>query len=775
MRMHSRLRRLSWLIAASALVAGTMTLTGVGVASASTCQAWASGQPPTSQPPSFLNAVSVDSACDVWAVGSQNGHDGGPLIEHWTGGASWTAVPSPVPSGGTGGALNGVKMTSATDGWAVGDYHTGSTEQTLILHWNGVNWTPVSAPSPSTSAALNGVTAVAGNDVWAVGLSSGAAGQSQTLILHWDGSSWQQVASPDPGTFDGLTSVSALTGSDVWAVGSTSTGGAQSSDLALHWNGTAWSQVSTSTTLGTTLPNNRFNSVSAAAPNDVWAVGEYQASAGSVFRNVIEHWNGSTWNLIAVNFLPVSSTIFLNGVLAGGFNNAWAVGSMDDQPLLLHWNGAAWSTATAPTLGSNDLLAAIGASSNANLWTVGNFRDVTAFAAPVQLPPQNVQVAVSQLNHSLYESGAVNGTPGDNLGVEPATSPAVATNTSGQSEIAWTGSNGDLWVLDPSGNWTDTGKHVAVSSSPGIAALPNGGFEIVFTNADDGLLWQRDSDGTFRRVADGLGVAALTSPVIAADASGKFDIAFHANATDDLWIVVNNVGYNTALQVAGHSSPAIAALEIGGYELVFTNRADGLLWEQGPDGIPRMVSNGLRPEADTSPAVAADGNGGFEIALHGDTTDDLWTVTPDNTGHDMGQKVLAGTSPGIAALPGGGFQVAFQSSGQGAMELAPNGAGQDAGVTMAAGTSPGISAPATFANAVLVPNVLSMNETNAEAAITAAGLTVGTPSMDNRCLDVAGAVLGQDPAGGARAALGSTVKLTVSSGRDSSGKPCVFK
>ena len=40
------------------------------------------------------------------------------------------------------GSLHGVAATSSTNAWAVGDYSTPAGQpRTLILHWNGTNWT----------------------------------------------------------------------------------------------------------------------------------------------------------------------------------------------------------------------------------------------------------------------------------------------------------------------------------------------------------------------------------------------------------------------------------------------------------------------------------------------------------------------------------------------------------------------------------------------------------------------------------------------------------
>jgi hypothetical protein len=52
---------------------------------------------------------------------------------------SWTGVQPPNP-GTSFNELAGVAVLSSCNAWAVGDYFTGPTRQTLIEHWNGSSW-----------------------------------------------------------------------------------------------------------------------------------------------------------------------------------------------------------------------------------------------------------------------------------------------------------------------------------------------------------------------------------------------------------------------------------------------------------------------------------------------------------------------------------------------------------------------------------------------------------------------------------------------------------
>src|SRR5262249_35101155 len=70
------------------------------------------------------------------------------------------------------------------------------------------------------------------------------------------------------------------------------------------------------------------------------------------------------------------------------------------------------------------------------------------------------------------------------------------------------------------------------------------------------------------------------------------------------------------------------------------------------------------------------------------------------------------------------------------------------------------SAPAS----VTVPNVVNMTKANASAAITGAGLTVGTGRSASSASVPSGSVISQNPAGGSSALAGSAVSLVVSTG-----------
>lgn len=74
-----------------------------------------------------------------------------------------------------------------------------------------------------------------------------------------------------------------------------------------------------------------------------------------------------------------------------------------------------------------------------------------------------------------------------------------------------------------------------------------------------------------------------------------------------------------------------------------------------------------------------------------------------------------------------------------------------------------------------VPNVRGFSDSGARSAIAGAGLTVGSVTFDNTCVDVFGTVLSSNPVAGTTVPRGSAVSLRESSGVDASGRLCVIK
>jgi len=273
-----------------------------------------------------LSGIAAIAANNIWAVGENDSASmQETLIEHWNG-ATWKIVPSPnfAPSGNT---LASISVDTASDIWAVGTTTSTSTAsgyQPLIEHWNGTKWSLIS--SPAVSGRLSSVAAIAPNDAWAVGFYAGQNG-TQTLAEHWNGTQWGIVSSPSPSAINFLNSVVKISANNVWAVGDYTNSPAPSAEytpLIEHWNGTKWSVVS-AVLQGT---SDLLNGMTAISSNNIIVVGDYRTSIDpqGPYFTLIEHWNGTQWSVVT-SPSPGSVDSDLTAVArVPKSNHLWAVG-----------------------------------------------------------------------------------------------------------------------------------------------------------------------------------------------------------------------------------------------------------------------------------------------------------------------------------------------------------------------------------------------------------------------------------------------------------------
>ena len=238
-------------------------------------------------------------------------------------------------------------------------------------------WTVVPTVDPSAGTnVLNGVAVRSSSDAWAVGQFTAPDQDDDGLNMlteRWNGSRWSQVRAPAVLHQDeSLLAVSASSAGDAWAVGFTKTVGAAGRfPLAVQWNGSAWAIVPTPTLTGGS--KSTLNGVVAIGPADAWAVGRGRNGAA-----LAEHWNGSAWSIVA-SPSPASNDT-LAGVAARSATDIWAVGTRQDRSgaipidrtLTEHWNGTAWSVVASPNVGGNDNLLNGVAATAGDIWAVGS-------------------------------------------------------------------------------------------------------------------------------------------------------------------------------------------------------------------------------------------------------------------------------------------------------------------------------------------------------------------------------------------------------------------
>src|SRR5581483_7260354 len=123
---------------------------------------------------------------------------------------------------------------------------------------------------------------------------------------------------------------------------------------------------SVQTTANPNVHGNTMVAVAGSSATDVWAVGFSNSNNLNESRTLIEHWNGTAWRVVPSpnpGSTPAcqnsNSGNFLNAVAAVSPTDAWAVGfyftcSSLLKPLVVHWNGTAWTVVNSPALRTND-------------------------------------------------------------------------------------------------------------------------------------------------------------------------------------------------------------------------------------------------------------------------------------------------------------------------------------------------------------------------------------------------------------------------------------
>jgi hypothetical protein len=320
-------------------------------------------------------------------------------------------------------------------------------------------------PSPNANvgaSALNSVAAGSATDAWAVGWSCCAARNfgEGTLTEHWNGSAWSIVPSPDTRFNDEvLNSVAAISPGNAWAVGDVKQGGYRSgAPLILHWDGAAWQTVAPpSGTTGTLL------TVAATGPSDVWAAGDDNHGHPLVLR-----FNGVAWSRSAVP--QFGSSDHLRGVRAFAPNDVWIVG--DDSggnTLVIHWNGAAWTRVPSPSPDPNtNTLHAVGGVSSRDFWAVGqSARSKTSTGVPpgtrTLAMHWNGSAWTTVASPNIGDEDSLRGVVA-NGGAVTAVGAFQSTSTGAQRTLAerWGGSS---WAVRPTPNVGDA-DHMLRGVSP---------------------------------------------------------------------------------------------------------------------------------------------------------------------------------------------------------------------------------------------------------------------------------------------------------------------
>jgi hypothetical protein len=173
---------------------------------------------------------------------------------------------------------------------------------------------------------------------------------------------WQVFATIAPGNQEvQLNAVTAIATGDAWAVGVT---GKSTGDIVEHWNGASWQQVAVPARVLAQV--NVLNSVAATADNNVWAFD---------FEGDWLHFNGSTWTAGRIPAFPNGRHgLGMAAGLAVPQHGAWVFG-FDSTPAKLisyaaHFNGRAWRAMSLPGPTGQFGVADASAVSAKDIWAV---------------------------------------------------------------------------------------------------------------------------------------------------------------------------------------------------------------------------------------------------------------------------------------------------------------------------------------------------------------------------------------------------------------------
>lgn len=370
-----------------------------------------------------LGDVACPSSSDCWAVGRVGTYISRTLAEHWDG-ISWSVVPSPNSNPTENdNALDAITCLSAQDCWAVGLVENGSSERTLIEHWNGSSWSIVNSPQPSgtVDSLFFDVSCISASDCWAVGRFD-TGGHWQTLIEHWNGVSWSIVSSPNVASSwsNYLYGIACVSAQNCWAVGYFKSPDFITRTLVEHWDGISWSIVASPNNLG---DYNWLYSVDCSSVSDCWAVGYSDSGIDDTYQTLIEHWDGASWSIVSSPNVGTTAGNFLRAVTCISAQDCWAVGSAEnydvDDPLTEHWDGVSWSIVPSPSSGFRLPLLSVACASSKDCWAVGSVTqhwDGKSWSM-VATPPL-LNSVVSRKQHGSAGTFDVNLPLADSTGIE---------------------------------------------------------------------------------------------------------------------------------------------------------------------------------------------------------------------------------------------------------------------------------------------------------------------------------------------------------------------
>jgi hypothetical protein len=212
----------------------------------------------------------------------------------------------------------------------------------------------------SRSGTFSEIAAISQTNIWTVGGLWGKKGNTiyQPLIRHYAGRGWATVTIPGSPKFES-DQVSASAADDVWVLGLTPSSVAHS--VAYRYDGSHWHKIPVPA-------ETDLEGAVALGPNNVWALGSSATvfAPGSNDSATIFHWNGTKWR----GYSLAHGTLVPESISASAGNNVWIAGAVRagkaERAVAYRWNGTGWHNAGLPRVLNDD--PSVSVVSRANVW-----------------------------------------------------------------------------------------------------------------------------------------------------------------------------------------------------------------------------------------------------------------------------------------------------------------------------------------------------------------------------------------------------------------------
>jgi hypothetical protein len=346
---------------------------------------------------------------------------------------------------------------------------------------------------------------------------------------------WSIVPSPNATsapTTNILNAVTCTSVSDCWAVGYAPAGNATQT-LVEHWDGTSWEIVASPNTSAT--QNNILTGVTCASASDCRAVGYYFSGSTSA-QTLIERWNGSSWTIVTSPNTSATQSNILFGVTCVSASNCWAVGVSYDgsyfnnsvrQTLVERWDGTSWTIVTSPNSSAtqSNYLSGVACAAASNCWAVGYYSASTTQTLIERWDGTSWAIVTSP-NASATQSNYLNGVTCTSASDCWAVGSYSASGASQTLIERWDGTS---WVIATSPNNGATQNNYLLGVNCGSASdCWSVGYYVV------GITYQ-----TLVERWDGTAWVIVTSPNPSGSQSSYLQAVACASGAADCW----SVGY----------------------------------------------------------------------------------------------------------------------------------------------------------------------------------------------------------------------------------------